>query len=59
MPVGGSRVVDLECRCHALDYNEPEWDGAEDPNDYQVRAAHNARLLVPASAKQQRRLRRS
>ena len=57
MPVGGSRVVDLECRCHALDYNEPEWDGAEDLNDYQVRAAHNARLLKAfASAKQQRKV---
>lgn len=57
MPVGGSRVIDLECRCHALDYNEPEWDGAEDLNDYQVRAAHNARLLKAfASAKQQRKV---
>ena len=57
MPVGGSRVIDLECRCHALDYDEPEWDGAEDLNDYQVRAAHNARLLKAfASAKQQRKV---
>jgi hypothetical protein len=54
--VGGSKIVDLECRCHAVDYAEPEWDGAEDLNDYTVRAAHNARLLSAfASAKQQRK----
>ena len=56
VPVGGSKIVDLECRCHAVDYAEPEWDGAEDLNDYTVRAAHNARLLSAfASAKQQRK----
>ena len=32
VPVGGSKIVDLECRCHAVDYAEPEWDGAEDLN---------------------------
>ena len=58
-PVGGGRIIDLETRCHALEYDAPAWDGAEDLNDYAVRAAHNDRLLKAfSSAKRQRKVAR-
>ena len=57
-PVGGGRIIDLETRCHALEYDAPAWDGAEDLNDYAVRAAHNDRLKAFSSAKRQRKVAR-
>eukprot|EP00227_Mantoniella_beaufortii_P013856 CAMPEP_0197584212 /NCGR_PEP_ID=MMETSP1326-20131121/6899_1 /TAXON_ID=1155430 /ORGANISM="Genus nov. species nov., Strain RCC2288" /LENGTH=325 /DNA_ID=CAMNT_0043148547 /DNA_START=3 /DNA_END=977 /DNA_ORIENTATION=- len=57
MPAGGGRVINLATRCHALEYGAPPWDGAEDLNDYQVRAAHNDKLLKAfSSAKRQRKV---
>ena len=42
-----------------LEYDAPAWDGAEDLNDYAVRAAHNDRLLKAfSSAKRQRKVAR-
>ena len=58
-PAGGGAIIDLETRCHALEYGAPAWDGAEDLNDPSVRAAHNAKLLAAfSSAKRQRKVAR-
>ena len=57
MPAGGGRIFSLETRCHALSYDAPPWEGAEDLKDYAVRAAHNDKLLKAfSSAKRQRKV---
>ena len=58
-PVGGGSIIDLQTRCHALEYASPAWDGAGDMNDPVVRASYNDKLLKAfSSAKRQRKVAR-
>jgi len=59
VPIGGGQVIQLETRCHALEYASPAWEEGEDMNDPATRALYNDRLLKAfSSAKRQRKVSR-